>query len=150
MNVKTGFLTFAAAGLIAGLTGCGSSSTAGSAAPDTTSGMSTPSSSPATSGPGMSASPGAAPGASAVAAKPALITIKDFMYTMPASVAPGAKITVKNLDGQNHTVTSSTKGVFDVMVPGGGTATFTAPSKPGSYMFTCTFHANMVGTLVVK
>jgi plastocyanin len=26
----------------------------------------------------------------------------------------------------------------------------TAPSKPGNFLFVCTFHANMAGTLVVK
>ena len=65
-------------------------------------------------------------------------------------MAPGARITVKNQDDQNHTVTSATKGAFDVSVTGGGTATFTAPTKPGSYMFACSFHANMMGTLVVR
>jgi plastocyanin len=151
MNIKTGILTFAAAGLIAGLTGCGSSATtAGSAAPSTVSQMSTLSSSPATSEPSTSIAPGAASSASAVATKPALITIKNFKFTIPASVAPGAKITVKNQDAQNHTVTSATKSIFDVTVVGGGTATFTAPTKPGSYMFACNFHANMMGTLVIK
>jgi plastocyanin len=64
--------------------------------------------------------------------------------------APGAKITVKNQDDQNHTVTSAIKGALDVTVTGGGKATFTAPTKPGSYMFACNFHANMMGTRVVK
>ena len=145
MNIKTGFLTFAAAGLIGGLTGCGSS-----AAPSTLSHMSTQSSSPATSEPSASIAPGAASSTSAVATTPALITIKNFKFTIPASVAPGAKITVKNQDAQNHTVTSATKSIFDVTVVGGGTATFTAPTKPGSYMFGCSFHANMMGTLVIK
>ena len=56
-----------------------------------------------------------------------------------------------NQDDQNHTVTSATKGAFGVTVNGGGgTATFTAPPKLGSYPFVCTFHANMMGALVVK
>lgn len=151
MNIKKGLPTFAAAGLIAGLTGCGSSATtAGSAAPSTLSHMSTPSSSPATSEPSTSLEPGAAPSTIASATKPALITIKNFKFTIPASVAPGAKITVRNQDAENHTVTSATKSIFDVTVVAGGTATFTAPMKPGSYMFACSFHANMVGTLVIK
>ena len=111
--------------------------------------MSTRSPSPATSGTATSTAPGEASSAGAVAAKPVLITIKDFKYTLPASVAPGAKVTVKNEDSQNHTVTSA--GAFDVNVTGGGgTATFTAPSKAGSYPISCTFHANMKATLVVK
>jgi len=84
-------------------------------------------------------------------AKPVVISIKDFKYAVPASVAPGAKVTVKNDDAQNHTLTSAPKGSFAVTANGGGgTATFTAPSKPGSYKFTCDFHADMSGTLVVK
>lgn len=73
----------------------------------------------------------------------------DFAYKVPASVAPGARITIKNADSQAHTVTSK-EGGFDVKVDPNGTATLTAPSKPGSYPFVCTFHANMTGTLVVK
>jgi len=98
----------------------------------------------------MSTSPGAAPSENASAAEPVLVTIKDFKYTIPASVAPGSKVTVKNEDAQNHTVTSAPHGAFDVNVPAGGTATFTAPTKPGSYKFICTFHADMLGALVVK
>jgi len=72
-------------------------------------------------------------------------------WSVNPSRKPGAKITVRNQDDQNHTVTSAPKGVFDVTVNGGGgTATLTAPAKPGSYIFVCTFHANMTGTLVVK
>ena len=147
MRIKPGLFTIAAAGLIVGLTGCGASAnTAGSEATSTISHMSSPS----TSAPATSTSPDAAPSASASAAEPVLITIKDFKFTIPASVAPGSKVTVKNADGQSHTVTSATRGAFDVKVDGGGTATFTAPTAPGSYPFVCSFHANMMGTLVVK
>ncbi len=31
-----------------------------------------------------------------------------------------------------------------------GTATFTAPTAPGTYPYHCIFHANMKGTLTVK
>jgi plastocyanin len=40
--------------------------------------------------------------------------------------------------------------MFDVDVSAGGTATFTAPSKPGSYPYHCKYHGNMHATLVVK
>ena len=75
--------------------------------------------------------------------------INDFSYEVPAQVAPGATITVKNGDSQAHTVTSKDGG-FGAKVDPKGTVTFTAPTKPGSYAFVCTFHANMKGTLVVK
>jgi plastocyanin len=66
-------------------------------------------------------------------------------------VGPGAKVTVKNQDAENHTVTSVVKGAFDVTAEAGGKpASFTAPTKPGSYPFGCSFHANMKGNLVVK
>src|SRR6478735_8796072 len=79
----------------------------------------------------------------------AVISIAAFKFTVPASVAPGAQIIIKNGDSQAHTVTSKTGG-FDVTVDPDGTATLTAPSKPGSYPFDCSFHGNMTSTLVVK
>jgi plastocyanin len=92
---------------------------------------------------GGSGSGGSAGGSSSV------ITIKDFGYTTPASVSPGATITVKNEDDTAHTVTADSGNAFDDQAPT-GTSTFTAPTKPGSYPFHCTFHPEMHGTLVVK
>ena len=139
MSIKPGLFSLAAAALLAGLTGCGSPTTApGSPAAKTMpNSSSSPSPSAATSSPS--------------AAQAVMITISNFTYSVPPSVAPGARVTVQNQDSQNHTVTSTTHGAFDVKVTAdGGTATFTAPTKPGSYTFGCTFHANMMGTLVVK
>lgn len=79
----------------------------------------------------------------------AVLSISDFAFTVPASVAPGASITITNADSVMHTVTSEAGG-FDVKVNPNGTATLTAPSKPGSYPFVCAIHASMTGTLVVK
>jgi len=136
MNIKPGLIAIAA-GLIVALTGCGVSTTsAGSQAASTTSSTSLPS---------TTTTSAAAPTAAAAV----VITIKDFKFTVPASVAPGSKITVKNQDGEAHTVTSATAGAFDVKADPGVTATFTAPTKAGSYPFVCKFHANMMGTLVV-
>lgn len=72
------------------------------------------------------------------------------MYQSPSSVAPGAMITVKNEDGAAHTVTDADGGAFDVNVDANKTATFTAPSKPGTYNIMCKYHPFMHGTLVVK
>ena len=103
----------------------------------------------ATPAPAAPTSPDAVP--NAVAAEPVVITIKDFKYTIPASVAPGAQVTVKNDDAETHTVTSAPTGAFEVTANGGGgTATFTAPTQPGSHKFVCTFHADMAGTRVVN
>lgn len=57
---------------------------------------------------------------------------------------------VKNDDSVNHTVTADSGSAFDVTVNASSTATFTAPTKPGTYAYHCTFHSNMHGTLVVK
>jgi plastocyanin len=98
--------------------------------------------------PSMSSSPAAA-GASAPATA-GMITIKSFAYVVPAHVSPGEKITVRNEDSTAHTVTADASGAFTVNVPPSGTATFTAPAKPGSYPFHCTYHANMHGKLTVS
>jgi plastocyanin len=79
----------------------------------------------------------------------AAITIKGFRYVVPASVAPGAMVTVTNGDSENHTLTADTTGGFDVKAAAGAPVTFAAPSKPGSYHFHCTYHANMHGVLIV-
>jgi plastocyanin len=63
-------------------------------------------------------------------------------------VKAGAKVTIQNHDTVEHTVTADAGG-FDVTVNADGTASFTAPSKAGSYKFHCKIHASMHGTLVV-
>lgn len=93
--------------------------------------------------------PSATGGAPASAAD--TITIQSFAFSAPLTVAPGTQITVMNKDGVEHTVTADTTGGFDVTVPAGGTATFAAPSAPGSYAFHCSIHPQMAhGTLIVK
>ena len=130
--------------LALGLTACGSSDrNTSSSASSSMSSMPMPSGSGATGQPSDPSSSTSPVGAAAV------ISITDFAYKVPPSVAPGATITIKNGDSQAHTVTSKTGG-FDVKVDPNGTATLTAPDKPGSYPFVCTFHANMTGRLVVK
>ena len=85
-------------------------------------------------------------------AGPDTIIIKNFQFSpSELTVAPGTKVTVKNEDGASHTVTSDQSHAFDTgNVAGGGTSTFTAPSKPGSYPYHCTIHQFMHGTLTVK
>lgn len=87
-------------------------------------------------------------GSTTQAAAP-MIHIDNFKYTVPVSVMPGQKVSVMNMDGEAHTVTSDS-GAFDDMATAGTITSFTAPSKPGSYPFHCNFHANMHGVLVVK
>jgi len=80
----------------------------------------------------------------------AVITIKNFQFSGPASVTPGATVTVVNQDSQRHTVSGKGDMPFETVVDGGGNATFKAPTKPGSYPYFCMFHGNMTGVLVVK
>jgi plastocyanin len=132
-----------AAGLFT-LTGCtGASPGAGSSSSAVPAGP--VSSSPSISSPGSTSSPGTSPTATA-----ATMSIKNFAYQLPSSVAPGTKITISNADSSNHTVTSDSGNAFNVTVPGGGSATLTAPMTPGRYPFHCVYHGNMHGVLVVK
>ncbi len=87
--------------------------------------------------------------AASPSARAAVVTISDYAYSSVPSVAPGAKVTVTNKDAEAHTVTADGPGGFDVKVDPGTSATFTAPTAPGSYAFHCSYHANMKGTLEV-
>ncbi|MEO7449347.1 MAG: cupredoxin domain-containing protein [Humibacillus sp.] len=145
--------------LALGLSACGSSTPQPGAAPaiSSTSAMSSmpmPSESSSTtatseSGTTTAAAPSSSAPAAPAAPATAVLSISNFMYAVPASVAPGTKITLKNTDTVAHTVTSEAGG-FDVKVNPNGTATLTAPSKPGSYPFVCTIHPDMTASLVVK
>jgi plastocyanin len=79
-----------------------------------------------------------------------MIMIQNFAFTTPASVKAGATVEVMNMDSEAHTVTADTGNLFNVTIKPGKTATFTAPSKPGSYPFHCSYHSNMHGTLHVS
>jgi plastocyanin len=94
-------------------------------------------------------SPSASPALSTAAAAGPTISIANMTFTAPASVPPGAKITVTNSDGVEHTVTADAGNAFKVEVDGKETATFTAPSQPGTYAFHCTYHPMMHGQLIV-
>jgi plastocyanin len=129
------------------LTACSSSSpTASSSSSDSSSTTASASSSATSSSP--SASPPTSTDSGAT--KTATITIKDFKYSGITSVPAGAQITVKNDDTQAHTITSDTKGAFDVKINPGKSATFAAPAKAGSFPYHCTYHGNMHGTLKVR
>ena len=56
------------------------------------------------------------------------------------------------MDGAAHTLTDMKTHLFDTgnLAGSGGTGTFTAPEKPGSYPFGCTYHPNMAGVLIVR
>jgi plastocyanin len=75
------------------------------------------------------------------------ITIANFTFS-PTPVKAGSTVTVTNNDTPTHTVTAD-NGSFNVTIPAGKTATFTAPSKPGTYKFHCNIHHTMHGILTV-
>jgi plastocyanin len=99
-----------------------------------------------------SSSAAASSAGSAPAASASGIVISGFAYSGTMTVKPGEKVTVMNQDSVAHTVTDKQTHLFDTgnIAGNGGTGTFTAPSKPGSYPFGCTYHPNMHGTLIVQ
>ncbi len=119
-----------AACLLLALTGCSNGGNGSGAAPTATS---------------------AAPTSSSPVPGAVRLVIENFTFN-PADlqVRPGAKVTVINRDSTSHTVTATGDKAFDTgTIRGGATATFTAPSTPGSYAYLCTIHPNMKGTLTV-
>jgi plastocyanin len=80
------------------------------------------------------------------------IRISGFAYSGTMTVKPGQKVTVTNDDSVTHTLTDKASHKFDTgdIPGGGGTKTFTAPTRPGRYPFGCTIHPEMKGTLVVQ
>ena len=127
-----------AATALVGLSGCGSPGGG-------------PGSTPATTASAAASSIAAvSTGSTAGTSATVVITITNFAYQGPDSVTPGSTVTVKNEDSQAHTVTSDQAGLFDAVVPGGGSVVFTAPTTAGSYAYHCTYHSNMHGTLIVE
>jgi plastocyanin len=88
--------------------------------------------------------------ATSAPAAAASITIANFGFTSPPSVPPGATVAVNNADPMKHSVTADADKAFSVDVDGGETATFTAPSAPGTYDYHCAYHPMMHGQLIVK
>lgn len=149
MKLKQAMVIVVLASAAGGLTGCGAQSGPSASVPSDSS--SSAASTAASSVPATPASstPEASSSASATA-EDVVITIKDFQYELPASVAPGATVTVINEDTAPHTVTADNDGAFDAVAAGGETVTFTAPEEPGEYPIICTYHPQMSATLVVQ
>ena len=99
--------------------------------------------------PSAAASSTAAPSATATAAGPK-ISIADMKFSAPLTVTPGATVTVVNSDNVEHTVTADSGNAFNVEIGDAGTATFTAPTQPGTYAYHCTYHPSMHGQLIVQ
>lgn len=80
------------------------------------------------------------------------IIISNFAFSpQTLTVKPGSVITVTNNDSATHTVTSDDNTSFNISsISQGSSATFTAPTKPGTYAFHCAIHRTMTGTLIVQ
>jgi plastocyanin len=78
------------------------------------------------------------------------ITIKGFAFGQPVTVAPGATVEVMNTDAAPHNVTAADGSFKTSNLNQDETATFTAPTTPGRYEFSCTLHPEMTGTLIVE
>jgi len=87
-----------------------------------------------------------------LAAASGTITIQNFAFGAPLTVRPGAMIKITNMDAAAHDIASDDGGTFRTpLLNHGESATFTAPTQPGTYKFSCTVHAQMreIGTLIV-
>ena len=115
------------------VTGCSSGTTTTTASPESPS----------------AASSTAAASATASAAGPK-ISIADMKFSAPLTVTPGATVSVVNSDSVEHTVTADSGNAFNAEVGDNGTATFTAPTQPGTYAYHCTYHPMMHGQLIVQ
>lgn len=80
----------------------------------------------------------------------ATITIRDFAYGDPLTVAPGTEVTVTNEDSAPHNANDA-EGAweFDLLQTGEST-TFTAPDEAATYDLICTQHPDMSGQLIVE
>lgn len=130
-------LALAAAAIAAVVAACSSD-------PDTDAGSAAPA-------PTSAAATSAAPGGSAATAT---ITIEDFAFGAPLTVAPGTTIKVTNSDVAGHDVVSDDDGKFRTpTLAKGESGTFTAPTEPGTYKYSCSLHLSSMsgtGTLIVQ
>lgn len=97
------------------------------------------------------AAPSVAASSHAVAGKPNQIEIRNFMF-MPKTLAVpvGARVTWINRDEEPHIVVSA-NGQFAPSKALDGNDRYTITfSKPGTYVYYCTVHPFMTGTVVVK
>lgn len=77
------------------------------------------------------------------------IAMKDIAYLpVTATVHVGDTVEWDNEDIVAHTATSKAGG-FDVIVPPGAKGS-TVVAKLGTFAYTCRFHPNMNGQLIVK
>jgi plastocyanin len=94
---------------------------------------------------GSGANPAPAPAAQAKTVK---VAIKNFSFGAPLTIAVGTTVEWTNEDSAPHTATAS-NGAFDSgNLDKGASYSFTF-TQEGTYSYTCKYHPNMKGQLVV-
>lgn len=77
------------------------------------------------------------------------VTIANYAFSPTRLIVrAGSTITVTNTDSTAHTVTASS-GAFDTGTLKPGQSTHFILKTPGTYTYTCQFHAFMTGTIKV-
>ena len=100
---------------------------------------------------GACGSGGSSKNATSTSSAAAVVDIKDFLFHPDAlTVKAGSPVVFTNSDGQAHTATSETTGVFatDSIAPGAQKAV--TIDKAGEYTYHCSFHPFMHGRLIVQ
>lgn len=83
------------------------------------------------------------------AAADATISIIDFSFGEPITVAAGDTIEILNADDAPHTWTAE-DGTFDSGTIAGGESYSTTIDTPGEYAFVCSIHPSMMGSITVE
>src|SRR6188472_1984142 len=97
----------------------------------------------------VSAGPASAVPAAPGRAKPFSIAIGGLAYSTPnATVHVGETVEWVNKDIVDHNVTEKKSAIWNVSIPPGKSARVVM-RKPGSYVYYCRFHPNMVAWLDV-
>ena len=91
-----------------------------------------------------------APDGASAAPAAGTIMIKDFAFS-PATltVSRGARVTWMNVDGEPHTVASTSGAFRSGALDQQETFSFEF-DEPGTYRYVCTIHPHMSGTITVQ
>ncbi|GAB3784216.1 cupredoxin domain-containing protein [Dyella agri] len=101
--------------------------------------------------PGVWAVAGAATAGHAAAAQPNRIEIRNFMFMPKTLTVPaGATVTWVNRDEEPHIVVSANGQFAPSKALDSNDSYTTTFGKPGTYVYYCTVHPFMTGTVIVK
>lgn len=90
------------------------------------------------------------PAAASTAPRQVTVDMEDIKFKPDqTSVAPGGKVTWKNLDAAPHDATFNDVEVQTRLLRQGESASITAPSKPGSYSYLCSVHPKAMQAVLV-